>query len=45
MATENVDEFIKDLKKLNGFAAYAIMNNDGSGYAHKYIHTYMRIHI
>ena len=30
MTTENVDEIIKDLKKINGFAAYAILNNDGT---------------
>lgn len=29
MATENVDEVIKDLKKISGFAAYTILNNDG----------------
>ena len=29
MSTENVDDVIKDLKKIQGFAAYAILNNDG----------------
>ena len=29
MTTDNVDDVIKDLKKIQGFAAYAILNNDG----------------
>jgi hypothetical protein len=39
MATENVDDIIKDLKKVNGFAAYAILNNDGRKTCKYYLKT------